>query len=251
MRKPLIAGNWKMNKTVPESLEMIRALRGRLDPSSPAEVVLIPSFTALFSAAEALRGSGIHLGAQNLSHLSQGAVTGEVSGTQLKSVGCRYVLVGHSERRQLFQEDDALVHQKLKTALSEGLYPMLCVGETLEQREAGQTRDIIGTQLQEGLKGLTPPEIRKVVVAYEPVWAIGTGKNAQPEQAQDIHEFIRGRLVSQFGEDTAQDNRIVYGGSVTPENSPGLLAQPDIDGALVGGASLDADLFYAIIDAVP
>ncbi|MCH7501059.1 MAG: triosephosphate isomerase, partial [Nitrospinae bacterium] len=159
--------------------------------------------------------------------------------------------VGHSERRQLFQEDDALVHQKLKTALSEGLYPMLCVGETLEQREAGQTRDIIGTQLQEGLKGLTPPEIRKVVVAYEPVWAIGTGKNAQPEQAQDIHEFIRGRLVSQFGEDTAQDNRIVYGGSVTPENSPGLLAQPDIDGALVGGASLDADLFYAIIDAVP
>jgi len=251
MRKPLIAGNWKMNKTVPESLEMIRAFRGRLDPSSPAEVVLIPSFTALFSAAEALRGSGIHLGAQNLSHLSQGAVTGEVSGTQLKSVGCRYVLVGHSERRQLFQEDDALVHQKLKTALSEGLYPMLCVGETLEQREAGQTRDIIGTQLQEGLRELTPPEIRKVVVAYEPVWAIGTGKNAQPEQAQDIHEFIRGRLVSQFGEDTAQDNRIVYGGSVTPENSPGLLAQPDIDGALVGGASLDADLFYGIIDAVP
>ncbi len=239
-----------MNKTVPESLEMIRALRGRLDPSGPAEVVLIPSFSALFSAAEALRGSGIHLGAQNLSHLSQGAVTGEVSGTQLKSVGCRYVLVGHSERRQLFQEDDALVHQKLKTALSEGLYPMLCVGETLEQREAGQTRDIVGTQLQEGLKGLTPPEIRKVVVVYEPVWAIGTGKNAQPEQAQDIHEFIRGRLVSQFGDDTAQDNRIVYGGSVTPENSPGLLAQPDIDGALVGGASLDADLFYAIIDAV-
>ena len=251
MRKPLIAGNWKMNKTVPESLEMIRALRSRLDPSSPAEMVLIPSFTALFSAAEALPGSGIHLGAQNLSHLSQGAVTGEVSGTQLKSVGCRYVLVGHSERRQLFQEDDALVHQKLKTALSEGLYPMLCVGETLEQREAGQTRDIVGTQLQEGLKGLTPPEIRTVVVAYEPVWAIGTGNNAQPEQAQDIHEFIRGRLVSQFGEDTAQENRIVYGGSVTPENSPGLLAQPDIDGALVGGASLDADLFYAIIDAVP
>ncbi len=250
MRKPLIAGNWKMNKTVPESLEMIRALRGRLNSSCPAEVVLIPSFTALFSAAEALRGSGIHLGAQNLSHLLQGAVTGEVSGTQLKSVGCRYVLVGHSERRKLFQEDDALVHQKLKTALSEGLYPMLCVGETLEQREAGQARDIVGTQLQEGLKELTPAEIRKVVVAYEPVWAIGTGKNAEPEQAQEIHDFIRSRLLSQFGEDTVQDNRIVYGGSVTPENSPGLLAQPDIDGALVGGASLDADSFYAIIDAV-
>ncbi len=250
MRKPLIAGNWKMNKTVPESLEMIRALRGRLNSSCPAEVVLIPSFTALFSAAEALRGSGIHLGAQNLSHLLQGAVTGEVSGAQLKSVGCRYVLVGHSERRKLFQEDDALVHQKLKTALSEGLYPMLCVGETLEQREAGQARDIVGTQLQEGLKELTPAEIRKVVVAYEPVWAIGTGKNAEPEQAQEIHDFIRSRLLSQFGEDTVQDNRIVYGGSVTPENSPGLLAQPDIDGALVGGASLDADSFYAIIDAV-
>ncbi len=250
MRKPLIAGNWKMNKTVPESLEMIRALRGRLNSSCPAEVVLIPSFTALFSAAEALRGSGIHLGAQNLSHLLQGAVTGEVSGTQLKSVGCRYVLVGHSERRKLFQEDDALVHQKLKTALSEGLYPMLCVGETLEQREAGQARDIVGTQVQEGLKELTPAEIRKVVVAYEPVWAIGTGKNAEPEQAQEIHDFIRSRLLSQFGEDTVQDNRIVYGGSVTPENSPGLLAQPDIDGALVGGASLDADSFYAIIDAV-
>ncbi len=250
MRKPLIAGNWKMNKTVPESLEMIRALRGRLNSSCPAEVVLIPSFTALFSAAEALRGSGIHLGAQNLSHLLQGAVTGEVSGAQLKSVGCRYVLVGHSERRKLFQEDDALIHQKLKTALSEGLYPMLCVGETLEQREAGQARDIVGTQLQEGLKELTPAEIRKVVVAYEPVWAIGTGKNAEPEQAQEIHDFIRSRLLSQFGEDTVQDNRIVYGGSVTPENSPDLLAQPDIDGALVGGASLDADSFYAIIDAV-
>jgi len=250
MRKMLIAGNWKMNKTVPESLELIRTLRGKLGSSCPADVVLFPSFTSLFSAADALRGSGIHLGAQNLSHLLQGAVTGEVSGVQLISVGCRYALVGHSERRKLFNEDDALIHLKLKTALSEGLYPILCVGETLEEREGGQTRDRVGKQLKAGLSGLTPVEIRKVTLAYEPVWAIGTGKNAAPEQAQEIHDFIRGQIASQFTPETARDIRILYGGSVTPDNSPGLLAQPDIDGALVGGASLDADSFYAIISAV-
>ncbi len=177
-------------------------------------------------------------------------MTGEVSGVQLISVGCRYVLVGHSERRKLFNEDDALIHLKLKTALSEGLYPILCVGETLEEREGGQTRDRVGKQLKAGLSGLTPVEIRKVTLAYEPVWAIGTGKNAAPEQAQEIHDFIRGQIASQFTPETARDIRILYGGSVTPDNSPGLLAQPDIDGALVGGASLDADSFYAIISAI-
>lgn len=239
-----------MNKTIPESLELIRALRGKLDSSCPAEVVLMPPFTSLFSAADALRGSSIQLGAQNLSHLLQGAVTGEVSGVQLISVGCRYVLVGHSERRKLFNEDDALIHLKLNTALSEGLYPILCVGETLEERERGQTRDRVGKQLKDGLSGLTPVEIKKVTLAYEPVWAIGTGKNAAPEQAQEIHDFIRGQIASQFTPEAARDIRILYGGSVTPDNSPGLLAQPDIDGALVGGASLDADSFYAIISAV-
>lgn len=238
-----------MNKTIPESLEMIRVLKEKLDASCPAEVVVIPPFTSLFSAQEALRGSDIRLGGQNLSHLAQGAVTGEVSGTMLVSVGCRYVLVGHSERRKLFHEDDSLINLKMKTALSEGLYPILCVGETWEEREAGQAKDIIGNQLQVGLDGLTTLEMGKTTLAYEPVWAIGTGKTAQPEQAQDIHEMIRNQLSSRFGLEMAQSVRILYGGSVTPENSADLLAQPDIDGALVGGASLEADSFYAIINA--
>ena len=239
-----------MNKTIPESLGLIHALLGKLDSTCPAEVVLIPPYTSLFSAAEALRGSGIELGAQNLSHLSEGAVTGEVSGPMLISVGCRYVLVGHSERRNLFQEDDTVINQKLKAALSEGLHPILCVGESWKEREAGKTKAIIGNQLKRGLDGLTPLEMGKMTIAYEPVWAIGTGKTAQPEQAQEIHEAIRSELTSQYGPDTAKAIRIIYGGSVTPGNSPSLMAQPDVDGALVGGASLDADSFYAIISAI-
>ena len=246
----LIAGNWKMNKTIPESLELIHALLKKLDSSCPAEVVLIPPFTSLFSAAEALRGSGIELGAQNLSHLSEGAVTGEVSGPMLVSVGCRYVLAGHSERRNLFQEDDTVINQKLKTALSEGLHPILCVGESWKEREAGKTKDVIGSQLKKGLDGLNPLEMRKMTIAYEPVWAIGTGKTAQPEQVQETHEAIRSELGSQYAPETAKAIRIIYGGSVTPDNSSSLMAQPDVDGALVGGASLDADSFYAIINAV-
>ena len=246
----MIAGNWKMNKTIPESLRLIHALTKKLSSPCPAEVVLMPPFTSLFSAAEVLRGSAIQLGAQNLSHLANGAVTGEVSASMLVSVGCRYVLVGHSERRNLFHEEDSLINQKLKTALSEGLHPILCVGESWEEREAGKAEDIIGRQLKAGLDGLTPLEINKTTIAYEPVWAIGTGKNAQPEQAQEIHEAIRSDLSSQFNPETGQTIRIIYGGSVTPENSPALMVQPDIDGALVGGASLDANSFYAIINAV-
>lgn len=239
-----------MNKTVPETLELIHALTGKMNASCPLEVVLMPPFTSLFSAAEALRGSTIQLGAQNLSHLSEGAVTGEVSGTMLISVGCRYVLVGHSERRRLFHETDTLINQKLKTALSEGLYPILCVGESWEERESGKTADIISRQLKEGLNGLTAMEMRKVTLAYEPVWAIGTGKNAKPEQAQEVHEVIRNILSEQFDPDIAQATRIIYGGSVTLDNCAALMAQQDVDGALVGGSSLDADSFYAIIDAV-
>jgi len=246
----LIAGNWKMNKTIPESLELIHALLKKLDSSCPAEVVLFPPFTSLFSAAEALRGSGIELGAQNLSHLSEGAVTGEVSGPMLVSVGCRYVLAGHSERRNLFQEDDTVINQKLKTSLSEGLHPILCVGESWKEREAGKTKDVIGSQLKKGLDGLNPLEMRKMTIAYEPVWAIGTGKTAQPEQVQETHEAIRSELGSQYAPETAKAIRIIYGGSVTPDNSSSLMAQPDVDGALVGGASLDADSFYAIISAI-
>ena len=177
-------------------------------------------------------------------------MTGEVSGLMLISVGCRYVLVGHSERRKLFQENDTVINLKLKTALSEGLHPILCVGESWEEREAGQTRDIIGNQLKVDLEGLSPMEIRKMTIAYEPVWAIGTGKNAKPDEAQEIHKFIRGKLSSQFEPEMVGDIRIIYGGSVTSGNSSNLMAQPDIDGALVGGASLDADSFYAIINAV-
>jgi triosephosphate isomerase len=248
MRKKLIAGNWKMNKTVPESLEFIHTLKRKLESTCPVEVVLIPPFTALFSAAEALRGSGIHLGAQNLSHLSEGAMTGEVSGSMLVSIGCRYVLVGHSERRNLFREDDDLIHQKLKAALSEGLHPIFCVGESWEDRKSGKTNSIIVNQLKKGLSSLTSVEMRKMSVAYEPVWAIGTGKNAQPEQAQEVHEAIRNQLTIQYGSDISETIRIVYGGSVTPDNSASLMTQPDVDGALVGGASLDANLFYAIIN---
>jgi triosephosphate isomerase len=250
MRKMLIAGNWKMNKTIPESLELIHALKAKLNGSCRAEVVLIPPFTSLFSAAEALRGSDIQLGAQNLSHLSEGAVTGEISSPMLISVGCRYVLVGHSERRNLFQEDDTVINQKLKTALAEGLRPILCVGESWKEREAGKTKDVIVNQLKRGLDGLTLIEMRKMTIAYEPVWAIGTGKTAQPEQAQEIHETIRRELDSQYGPETSEALRIIYGGSVTPDNSVPLMAQPDVDGALVGGASLDADSFYAIINAI-
>jgi triosephosphate isomerase len=250
MRKPLIAGNWKMNKTVPEALELIQALLKKLNSTCPAEVVLFPPFTSLFSASEILRGKDIRLGAQNLSHFTGGAVTGEVSATQLISVGCRYVLVGHSERRKFFQESDSLIHQKLKAALSEGLYPILCVGESWEEREAGKAQEIIENQLRVGLEGLAPLEIRKVTIAYEPVWAIGTGKNAEPSQAQEIHEAIRNVLSSQFEDSVAENTRIIYGGSVTPDNSSSLMAQPDVDGALVGGASLDADSFYAIINAI-
>ena len=239
-----------MNKTIPESLELTHALIKKLDVSCPAEVVLIPPFTSLFPTAEALRGSCIELGAQNLSHLTEGAVTGEVSALMLVSVGCRYVLIGHSERRNLFHEDDTVINQKLKTALSEGLYPIFCVGESWHQREAGKTKEIIGNQLKSGLDGLTLMEMRKVTIAYEPVWAIGTGKTAQPEQAQEVHESIRSKLSSQYDSETAKATRIIYGGSVTPDSSPSLMAQPDVDGALVGGASLDADSFYAIINAV-
>lgn len=239
-----------MNKTVPESLELIHALKEKLRSPCAAEVVLIPPFTSLHSAAEDLRGSDIQLGAQNLSHLGSGAVTGEVSGTMLISAGCKYVLVGHSERRTLFHESDALIHQKLKTALSEGLHPIFCVGESGEERDAGKTKDIINNQLTVGLNGLTLMEMRKITIAYEPVWAIGTGKNAKPEQAQEIHEVIRSRLASLYDPELAQGTRIIYGGSVNPENSSSLLSQSDVDGALVGGASLDADSFYAIINAI-
>lgn len=239
-----------MNTTIPESLELIHQLKERVSSSCPAEVALIPPFTSLSVAAAALRGTGIQLGAQNLSHLAGGAVTGEISGAMLVSVGCRYVLIGHSERRKLFQENDALIHLKLKMALSEGLWPILCVGESWEEREAGQARDVIKNQLEKSWNHFTPMEMRKTTIAYEPVWAIGTGKNAQPEQAQDIHEHIRALVDSQFGAELAQEVRIIYGGSVTPENSSSLLIQPDIDGALVGGASLEANSFYAIIEAV-
>ena len=250
MRKILIAGNWKMNKTVPESMELIHALLTKLKSPCPAEVVLIPPFTSLYSAAEALRGSEVQLGAQNLSHLANGAVTGEVSATMLVSIGCKYVLVGHSERRMLFQETNAVINQKLKTALSEGLHPILCVGETQEERESGKTEPTISAQLRESLDHLTPAEMRKMTLAYEPVWAIGTGKNATPVQAQETHAFIRHTLIDLYEPVTVRDLTIIYGGSVTPENSSSLMEQPDVDGALVGGASLDANSFYDIIKSV-
>ena len=248
MRLPLIAGNWKMHKTPAETAELLSALVARLpDTLSDREVVVAPPFTALETAARALRGSPIRLCAQNLHAETHGAFTGEVSGPMLKAVGCLYVIIGHSERRQYGGETDEQVAQKVKAARRDGLTPIVCVGETLAERERGAMLTVISRQIRAGLAGQTAQAIAALVLAYEPIWAIGTGQTAAPEQAQGVHAAIRQTLVELAGRSAAAAVRIVYGGSVKPDNVDGLLAQPDIDGALVGGASLQADSFARIV----
>ncbi len=248
MRLPLIAGNWKMHKTPAETAELLSALVARLpDTLSDREVVVAPPFTALETAARALRGSPIRLSAQNLHAETHGAFTGEVSGPMLKAVGCQYVIIGHSERRQYGGETDEQVAQKVKAARRDGLTPIVCVGETLAERERGAMLTVISRQIRAGLVGQTAQAIAALVLAYEPIWAIGTGQTAAPEQAQEVHAAIRQTLVELAGRSAAAAVRIVYGGSVKPDNVDGLLAQPDIDGALVGGASLQADSFARIV----
>jgi triosephosphate isomerase (TIM) len=248
-RRPIIAGNWKMYGTRVETERLLSALQPQLagNVCSDREVIIAPPFTALETAARLLAGSPIRLAAQNLYWEPQGAFTGEVSGPMLKELGCSYVIIGHSERRQLFGETDERVARKVKAARAHNLIPIICVGETLEERENGSTTTIITRQVREALQGQTAIDIASLVIAYEPVWAIGTGRTATPAQAQEVHAVIRTLLADLADQSTAAEVRILYGGSVKPENVDGIMAQADIDGALVGGASLQADSFARIV----
>ena len=248
MRTPVVAGNWKMHGTLQEAATLITQLKARCDADA-VEVVVCPPFTALNSVAPLLKGSRIALGAQDLFWEAQGAFTGEVSGPMLVEVGCRYVMIGHSERRTHFGETDQTVRRKLAATLQHGLTPIVCIGETLAEREANRTLDVLERQLDGALDGCPGGECRKVILAYEPVWAIGTGRNATPEQAQEAQTFVRRWLAKRCGEDVADALRIQYGGSVTAANAASLFQQLDVDGALVGGASLNADSFSAIVKA--
>jgi triosephosphate isomerase len=245
-RTPFICGNWKLHKTIAESLELATAIKNAVGPLRDVEVAIAPVFTALASVAKRLEGSAVGLAAQNCFWEDQGAWTGEVSAKLLADVGCKYVILGHSERRQHFGETDGAVNLKLKSVLKHGLYPIVCVGETDKERDAGETFGRVRTQLDGGLAGLSAADAEKLTIAYEPVWAIGTGRTATPQQAEEVHAFIRGLLGEKFGA-TAEGVRIQYGGSVKPDNAAQLLSQPNIDGALVGGASLKADDFLKIV----
>jgi triosephosphate isomerase len=247
MRKIIIAGNWKMNKTSLEAMDLVNLLKRNLLDVTEVDIVVCPPFTALADVRDALCDSNIGLGAQNLYWEDAGAFTGEVSAPMLTALSVQYVIIGHSERRQFFGETDATVNKKIKAALKHQLIPIVCVGEVLAEREAGKTFDVIKTQCHGSLAGLTVQEMEKLVIAYEPVWAIGTGKTATPQQAQEVHKFIRGLLAKMFDEDLAASVRIQYGGSVKPENTKDLMSQPDIDGALVGGASLKEESFVPIV----
>jgi len=248
MRRPIVAGNWKMHATLAEAAELAAGVRDRLAGFDGAEAVLCPTFTALGRVAEVLAGSAVQLGAQNLHWEPKGAYTGEISPGMLVDLGCRYVIIGHSERRGYFGETDEGVARKTQAALEAGLLPIVCVGETLEQREAGQTEEVVRVQVEQGL-GAIGARLGEVVVAYEPVWAIGTGRTATTEQAQTAHAFIRGVLASVGGAETAGAMRIQYGGSVKPANAAELFACPDVDGGLIGGAALDASSFEQIVRA--
>jgi triosephosphate isomerase len=246
-RLPFIAGNWKMNKTVAEAIDLVKQLKTFLSGIEGVEVAVAPPFTALYAVRKELEGSSIQLAAQNLFWEEKGAFTGEVAPLMLKEVGCHYVILGHSERRQFFGETDGTVNRKIKATLSQGLKVIFCIGETLKEREEGKTFAVIERQVPEGLKDIRKEEMRNIVVAYEPVWAIGTGKTATPEQAEEVHRFIRKKLVELYSKEIAEGVRIQYGGSVTPENIKGLMAQENIDGALVGGASLKSETFSKIV----
>jgi triosephosphate isomerase len=251
MRKKIVAGNWKMNKTVEESARLASDLVAALKPedSAKADIVICPTYLALDRVAGIVKGTAVKLGAQDVHFDNQGAFTGKVSTDMLKAVGVSYVILGHSEQRTLFGETDENVRRKTAKVLAEGLTPIICVGETLAEREAGKTEAVVKVQVEAAYKGLSAQDAVKTVIAYEPVWAIGTGRNATDDQAQAVHKFIRGLLAAQFGDAAAQAIRIQYGGSMKPENAAGLLKQADIDGGLIGGASLKVDSFFGIIRA--
>lgn len=248
-RTPIIAGNWKMNKTQEEAKTLLADLKSEITDSGKAEIIVCPTFTSLNVAVEAVAGSSIKVGAQNLHWAESGAFTGEISAAMLKGIPVEYVIIGHSERRQYFGETDATVNARLQTALKAELKPIVCLGESKEQREAKETEKVVEKQLLGGLEGLSEADMNSVVLAYEPVWAIGTGLTATPDQAQNVHAFIRGLIEKRFSKNVASAVRILYGGSVKAVSAGELLGQPDIDGALVGGASLKASEFAGIIAA--
>jgi triosephosphate isomerase (TIM) len=246
-RKPMIAGNWKMHKTQSEVVSTIQGLRQKVDGYQAVEVVVCPTFTSLAAAAKALEGSTVKLGAQNVHWEPEGAYTGEISLSMLLDCGCQFVILGHSERRHIFDEDDGMISRKLSATLGTALTPILCVGETLDERDADRVEDVVLGQMRRGLDALTEDEVSRIIVAYEPVWAIGIGRTATPEVAEEVHAMIRGWLRDTYSEKLSEQVRILYGGSVKPGNIAELMAQPDIDGALVGGASLKAESFAQIV----
>jgi len=237
-----------MHKTVQEAVELVRELKELVSDVKDRDILVCPPFTALYAVSRELEGSNIALGAQNMFYEEKGAFTGEISPLMVKDVGCSYVILGHSERRHIFGETDELINKKVLSAVNHGLIPILCVGETLQEREEDKTKEVIERQVKEGLKGLN--ETSEFVIAYEPVWAIGTGKTATPELAEKVHSFIREILAEMFGKEKADSIRILYGGSVKPENAAGLMSQPNIDGSLVGGASLKAESFAKIVKSI-
>jgi len=248
MRTPFLAGNWKMYKTPTDTQAFFDAFLPLVAGATGRDAAICPPYIDLHVAIAAAAGSKVGIGAQNLAAGKEGAMTGEISGYMLKAIGCRYVIIGHSERRQYFGENEAGVLSKARAALEYGLAPIVCVGELLAERESGSTEAVLAAQFDGGIAPLAPEQFAKIVIAYEPVWAIGTGKVATPEQAADVHAFIRGRVAAKFGDAQAAATRILYGGSVKPDNVEGLMAKPDIDGALVGGASLDPNAFAAIVN---
>jgi triosephosphate isomerase len=246
-RTPLIAGNWKMNKTASEGTELVRAIAASVGIESAVQVVICPPFTALASVSAAVEGTHLAVGAQNMHDKINGAFTGEVSGAMLRNLHVTHVILGHSERRSLFGEDDAFINRKVLAALEASLKPILCVGELLSEREAGTTQEVVRRQIEKGLAGVPAGKSDQVIIAYEPVWAIGTGKTATPAMAQEVHAFIRQLLTKQFGAEAAARIRILYGGSMKPDNADALLAEHDIDGGLIGGASLESKSFVDLV----
>ena len=248
MRRPVIAGNWKMYKTQAEARAYFAALAPLVAGSTHCDIIVAPAFTALAAAAEAVKGTAISIAAQDMHGEPEGAFTGEVSAAMLVEAGCRAVIIGHSERRQFFGETDESANKKVKAALAAGLTPILCVGETLAEREGGKTEEVLERQFRGGVAALTGAEFSRIILAYEPVWAIGTGRTATPEMASEAHRFLRQQAAASFTPDRAAGLRILYGGSVKPDNIAGLMAQMEIDGALVGGASLNAEAFASIVN---
>ena len=247
MRTPIVAGNWKMYKTVAETVKYVKEFRSLVRDVTGVEIVLAPPFTSVYAAAEAARASNIAIAAQDCYWEREGAYTGEVSAVMVREAGAEYVIVGHSERRTLFGETDATVNRKVAAAFAAGLTPIACIGETLDQRERNETFDVLDRQIKQGLDGLSADQVGLLVIAYEPVWAIGTGRNATPQQAGEAHAHIRKRLRQWFGSEAAELCHLLYGGSVKPDNIKDLTVLPDVDGALVGGASLDLRALFEIV----